>query len=187
VGLPTSRPVRSLSGSPRRGATARPPWCWCKTTRGGDLQRLRADGEADAAQRRHAEHLADVAEQAYEELRGPEQALWLGRLEDDVANFDAGLAWARDARASDLLLRIAGALWRFWFVRGHIREGRSWIGLIDTNQPEGQMPAFDFGHVYAMTGRSLVVFGLATESIATRRLRQGLGALLDVVEAPLPG
>jgi glycogen operon protein len=49
------------------------------------------------------------------------------------------------------------------------------------------MPAFEFGHAYAMTGRSLVVFGLATETVATRRLRQGVGALLDVVEAPLPG
>src|SRR3954466_1837903 len=73
------------------------------------------------------------------------------------------------------------------FTLPAVAEGRSWLGLIDTNQPEGQMPAFEFGHVYAMTGRSLVVFGLATESIATRRLRQGLGALLDVVEAPLPG
>jgi len=73
------------------------------------------------------------------------------------------------------------------FTLPAVAEGRSWLGLIDTNQPEGQMPAFEFGHVYAMTGRSFVVFGLATESIATRRLRQGLGALLDVVEAPLPG
>jgi isoamylase len=73
------------------------------------------------------------------------------------------------------------------FTLPAVAEGRSWLGLIDTNQPEGQMPAFEFGHAYAMTGRSLVVFGLATETVATRRLRQGVGALLDVVEAPLPG
>ena len=62
------------------------------TIREYGLERLRAGGEADAAERRLAEHLADVAEQAYDELRGPEQALWLGRLEDDHANFDAALA-----------------------------------------------------------------------------------------------
>ena len=49
------------------------------------------------------------------------------------------------------------------------------------------MPAFEFGQTYALTGRSLVVFGLATENIATRRLRQSLGALLEVAEAPRAG
>ncbi|MGY3075720.1 glycogen debranching enzyme GlgX [Bradyrhizobium sp. LM6.10] len=73
------------------------------------------------------------------------------------------------------------------FTLPAVAEGRNWLGLIDTNQPEGQMPAFEFGRAYAMTGRSLVVFGLATETVATRRLRQGVGALLDIVEAPLPG
>jgi glycogen operon protein len=66
-----------------------------------------------------------------------------------------------------------------------VTDGHSWSGLIDTNQPEAQMPAFEFGHTYAVTGRSLVVFGLAAENTATRRLRQGLGALLDVAETPL--
>ncbi len=72
------------------------------------------------------------------------------------------------------------------FTLPAVPDGRSWLGLIDTNQPDAQMPAFDFGHAYAVTGRSLLVFGLATENIATRRLRQGVGALLDVAEAPLP-
>ena len=126
---------------PRRGVDGEARFAMLDTIREYALERLGADGEADAAQRRLAEHLADVAEQAYEELRGPEQAFWLGRLEDDVANFDAGLAWARDARAPDLLLRIAGALWRFWFVRGHIREGRSWIGEALRSSPSEPTPA----------------------------------------------
>ena len=73
------------------------------------------------------------------------------------------------------------------FCLPEVPEGNSWLGLIDTNQPNAQLPAFEFGSGYGITGRSLVVFGLATEEIATRRLRQGLGALLDVAEAPLSG
>jgi glycogen operon protein len=73
------------------------------------------------------------------------------------------------------------------FTLPPVTDGSRWLGLIDTNQPDAQMPAFEFGHAYAVTGRSLVVFGLATENMATRRLRQGLGALLDIAEAPLPG
>lgn len=72
------------------------------------------------------------------------------------------------------------------FALPPVTDGSRWLGLIDTNQPDVQMPAFEFGHAYEVTGRSLVVFGLATENVATRRLRQGLGALLDVAEAPLP-
>ena len=59
--------------------------------------------------------------------------------------------------------------------------------MIDTNQPEAQLAAFPFGHRYEVTGRSLVAFGLSAEDSATRRLRQGVGSILDVMETPLPG
>jgi len=44
-------------------------------------------------------------------------------------------------------------------------------------RPDAKLPAFEFGHSYAVTGRSLLAFGLATE---------GPGATLDTVAAP-PG
>ncbi|MET4036636.1 isoamylase [Bradyrhizobium sp. JR7.2] len=71
------------------------------------------------------------------------------------------------------------------FTLPAVPEGHSWLGLIDTNQPEAQLPTFEFGHVYAVTGRSLLALGLASEAHASRRLRQGLGALLDISETPL--
>jgi isoamylase len=66
-----------------------------------------------------------------------------------------------------------------------VAQGQNWLGLIDTNQPDSQLSSFSFGHVYAVTGRSLVALGLATEDSTTRRLRQGMGAILDVAESPL--
>jgi predicted ATPase len=147
---------------PRRGGDGAARFAMLDTIREYALDRLRAEGEDEAAERRLAEHLADVAERAYDELRGPEQALWLGRLEDDHANFDAALAWARDVGASDLLLRLAGAMWRFWFVRGHIREGRRWIGeALESSDPE-PTPAL---------GRAL--FGGGALAVAEGDLEQG--------------
>ena len=61
------------------------------------------------------------------------------------------------------------------FTLPSVPEGRHWQGLIDTNRPDSQLAGFDFGDVYAVTGRSLLVLGLATEDSATRRLRQGMG------------
>ncbi|MDP1865705.1 MAG: glycogen debranching protein GlgX [Bradyrhizobium sp.] len=73
------------------------------------------------------------------------------------------------------------------FTLPSVPEGKEWLGLIDTNQPDVQLATFPFGHDYAVTGRSLVAFGLSAEDSATRRLRQGVGSILDVMETPLPG
>jgi glycogen operon protein len=64
-----------------------------------------------------------------------------------------------------------------------VPEGKHWQGLIDTNQPEAQLAAFPFEHCYAVTGRSLVAFGLAAEDSGTLRLRQGTGSVLDFIDA----
>ncbi len=71
------------------------------------------------------------------------------------------------------------------FTLPEVPDGRNWQGLIDTNQPEAQLPTFAFGDVHAVTGRSMLVFGLSAEESTTRRLRQGLGAILEVAELPL--
>ena len=147
---------------PRRGVDGEARFAMLDTIREYALERLRADGDDDTAQQRLAEHLADVAEQAYAELRGREQALWLGRLEDDHANFDAALAWAGDGREPFLLLRIAGALWRFWFVRGHIRDGRRWISEALQSSASEPTPAL---------GRAL--FGGGALAVAEGDFEQG--------------
>ena len=156
---------------PRRGGNGEARFAMLDTIREYALERMRADGEADAAQRRLAEHLADVAETAYDELRGPDQALWLVRLEDDHANFDVALAWARDVGESELLLRIAGSLWRFWFVRGHIREGRGWVG--EALRSSSAEPTYALDHALFGGGVLAVAEGDLEEghALAEERLR----------------
>jgi isoamylase len=71
------------------------------------------------------------------------------------------------------------------FALPAVPDGTNWMGLIDTNQPEAELPAFSFGEDYAVTGRSLLVFGLAAGDSMTRRLRHGMGSILDAIERPL--
>lgn len=71
------------------------------------------------------------------------------------------------------------------FTLPAVPDGANWMGLIDTNQPEAQLPAFSFGEHYAVTGRSLLVFALAAGHSMTRRLRHGMESILDAVETPL--
>jgi isoamylase len=71
------------------------------------------------------------------------------------------------------------------FVLPSVPDGAKWIGLIDTNQPDAQLPSFAFGDKYVVTGRSLLLFGLVADDDMTRRLRHGMGFISDATETPL--
>ncbi len=72
------------------------------------------------------------------------------------------------------------------FTLPQVPEGRNWQGLVDTNQPEKELPTLEFGDVYEVTGRSMVALGLLSDGSMTRRLRQGLGAILEIADLPWP-
>jgi glycogen operon protein len=69
-----------------------------------------------------------------------------------------------------------------------VPEGKEWLGLIDTNQPdERRGQTYAFGEIFSLTGRSLAVFGLATaEDQLNRSLRHGMGSMMEAIERPLP-
>ena len=82
--------------------------------------------DADALRRRHAEYFLRLAEEAEPHLTGAQQALWLERLEGEHDNLRLSLGALRQAgRLGAEELRLVGALMRFWYVRGYLREGRS--------------------------------------------------------------
>jgi glycogen operon protein len=68
-----------------------------------------------------------------------------------------------------------------------VPEGRRWIGLVDTYDPARNDPvAFGFGHRYAVTSRSLLLFVLDTEDGQMRRVREIVGSLLEVDASIVP-
>ncbi|HET8627499.1 MAG TPA: tetratricopeptide repeat protein [Thermomicrobiales bacterium] len=109
------------------GPDGEPRLTMLETVREYAWERLAANGEAEEARRRHAAHFLDLAERAAPELTGPEQADWLTRLEREHDNLRAALNWARERGEGEFGLRLAGALWRFWWQRGHLGEGRDWL------------------------------------------------------------
>jgi predicted ATPase/DNA-binding SARP family transcriptional activator len=74
--------------------------------------------------RRHAAYYLALAEHAQPYLKGPEQGMWLERLEREHDNLRAVLAWAVASREADTGLRLGGTLWWFWSLRGYLTEGR---------------------------------------------------------------
>jgi len=82
-------------------------------------------GEGPEIRARHCEFFLTLAEEAEPHFRGPKQAEWLGHLEREDANLLAALHWAStEPDAAERRLRLAGALWRYWAIRGYFNEGR---------------------------------------------------------------
>jgi DNA-binding NtrC family response regulator/predicted ATPase len=94
-------------------------------------ERARTAGEVAWLSGRHQEWFLALAEEAERRSRGPEQIAWLDRLETEYDNLQTALSWRDQDQASDVLrLRLGAALWRFWEVRGGLREGLKWLGAI---------------------------------------------------------
>jgi predicted ATPase/class 3 adenylate cyclase len=102
-------------------------------------EKLEESGEAEEVKRRHAEYFLALAEQADPELKGPDQLEWLQRLETEHDNMRAALRWALQRAETELALRLGGALWWFWFMRGYDSEGRRWLEEALAMEERGSM------------------------------------------------
>jgi predicted ATPase len=109
------------------GGDGEPRYRLLETIREYALEHLEASGEVETTRRRHAAHFLALAEEAGLRLGGAEQRAWLDRLDRELANLRAALAWAGTAGEVELGLRLAVALANFWEERGYRREGREWL------------------------------------------------------------
>ncbi len=80
-------------------------------------------GEEATVRRRHAAWCLALAERAGPELSGPDQGIWVERLETELGNIRAALGWLREQGETTLALRLATALGWFWMMPGRFQEG----------------------------------------------------------------
>lgn len=98
-----------------------------ETVRAYALERLAAKGEEKMIRQRHAEYYLALAEEADPHLRTTAQLVWLDRLEIESDNLRTALAWLIErTENTEAGLRLAGALGRYWTIRGNVSEGRDW-------------------------------------------------------------
>jgi predicted ATPase/class 3 adenylate cyclase len=139
------------------GPEGEPRFTMLETIREYALERIDMCGEAEALRRQHAACFLSLAEQAEPELYGAEQRIWLERLEAEHDNLRAALAWGLrteshpegtrprtdrspssvangqlqlttdSGQRTELGLRLAAALWVFWWKHGYFSEGRVWL------------------------------------------------------------
>ena len=109
------------------GPNAEPRFVMLETVHEYAREKLQESGEDEEIKRAHAQYFLTLAEVAHPELRGPDQLEWFERLEAEHDNMRAALSWALERKEVEVALRLGGALWWFWLVRGHNSEGRRWL------------------------------------------------------------
>lgn len=90
-------------------------------------EQLEASGETDIFRRRHASWYLALAREVEPWLRGARQEVWLERLEREYGNLRAALGWALETGETEQGLWFGGALGEFWYLSGHLSEGRRWL------------------------------------------------------------
>jgi predicted ATPase/DNA-binding SARP family transcriptional activator len=97
-----------------------------ETVRQYGAQQLEEAGETADVRDRHARYYAGFAIDAWWPLRTSGlQAAWVARLAQERDNIRAAMTWSRDSGQHDQMLRMAEAVWWFWWIRGDLTEGRS--------------------------------------------------------------
>jgi predicted ATPase len=94
-----------------------------ETIREYATERLDGLEDAQALRVRHTDYFVRLAEEAEPHLTGAQQGLWLERLDAEHDNFRSSLDSLRRAGRGAAELELVGALMRFWYVRGYLREG----------------------------------------------------------------
>jgi non-specific serine/threonine protein kinase len=150
---------------------AEPRYRLLETLRQYGGERLREAGEEAAVRTRHLEWFAGLADGAELGLRGPDQMMWLARLDREHDNVRAALAWSQtEPGNAEAGLRLAAGMWQFWYMRTYHAEARRWT------QPALSIPGGESiparGKVLWCTGALAIADG--QYDTAEARLRESL-------------
>lgn len=139
-------------------------------------QQLLAHGETEEFEARHADWCLHLTEQAEHRLVREVDTSWLNVLEAEHDNLRGALEWSLDPTRvqTDLALRMAGALWLFWYYHSHLTEGRRWLEralrVSSTAKPGYRAKALaGLGHLAHCQGDEANALDYLTESVAISR------------------
>jgi predicted ATPase/class 3 adenylate cyclase/Tfp pilus assembly protein PilF len=91
-------------------------------------ERLRESNETEEITQKHAAYFVQMTVNSYGKEWGPGQAQWLVWLDEEYDNLRTTLTrLSRVTGDEEILLKMAGSLWRYWEIRGYLTEGRAWL------------------------------------------------------------
>jgi predicted ATPase/DNA-binding XRE family transcriptional regulator len=121
---------KSLLNLDRRGPTERdaePRFGLLETIRDYALERLTESGEVELLRGRHATYFLAFAESAQQWFHGPQQTVYLDRLDRDHDNLRVALRFFLDREDAEHALRLSGPMQWLWALRCYGDEPRTWL------------------------------------------------------------
>jgi predicted ATPase/class 3 adenylate cyclase len=100
------------------------------------LERLEASGERPAIEARLAAVCVALAEEIGPAILGTGGDARLRRLDREEHNIRAAVDWALANDEAKLGLRIVGSIWRWFHLRGRLREGRALLAQLLDRTPD---------------------------------------------------
>jgi predicted ATPase/class 3 adenylate cyclase/DNA-binding CsgD family transcriptional regulator len=100
-----------------------PRFVMLETIREYGREALEASGEAEVTHQAHAAYYLGLAEAAERTWNGPQQAVWVARLEKAHDNLRAAMNWLLERGEAEMAFRLGTALWWFWYAQEHRHEG----------------------------------------------------------------
>lgn len=117
-----------------------------------------------------ARYLADLGEQASSGLIS-EHTLWLSRIDSEVDNLRASIAWAAEREEFDLCLAVMVPIWTYWWTRGYVPELRPLAErILELNPP------------LQAASRALLLMALASARSLTGDAEAAIPLLRELVE-----
>lgn len=161
----------------RNGYGEAPRFTLLETVREFALEQLAASGEEESIRARHASYYIRLGEQAEEHLLREVDSDWLDILEANHDNLRSALAWTlmpgTDPERAAPGVRLAGALWLFWYYHSHLTEGRWWLD----HALEVVAPDDDPARAKVLVGMGLLAHAQGDEERSLQWLTQGIGLL----------
>ena len=153
-----------------------------ETLRQYAFERLIEAGAEAAARARHRDCFLALAEQAEPELHQRADRGWLTRLEAEHDNLRAALAWClvHDLQGG---LRLAGSLWRFWYLRASLSEGSHWLARV-LEVADARAPERTCWRLKAVLGAGVIARSRHDVATALARLEEALALSRELGDHP---
>jgi predicted ATPase/class 3 adenylate cyclase len=166
----------------QEGPEGEPRFGMLETLREYGQESLDTSGETAFIRRQHARCFLSLAETMESQFADIEPAVWLAQLEKEHDNFRAALDWCLSGEPdAEMGLRLAGALWRFWFVGGYLREGQERLVAM-LARPGAEEPTRE--RARALAGAAVVAVLRGDLGPATALAEPGLLLSRELAERP---
>lgn len=103
-------------------------------------EKLKEAGGAGEIISKHLDYYMELSEEAEPKLKSSESKIWLEILESDHDNFQTAIIRSIYDNEWEKGSRLAGALGRFWKIRGHQSTGRKLLDSVLGNEKELSKP-----------------------------------------------